>query len=179
MENEVRNNEANSRPTDKVEAFKFEKKVYSEQYEFNQKVTEQLKAAFYTNDPYSRERHLNEGIVLINTRNKKTNVGRSLRLGYSRSVSNQSPGLRSEDERRIKRAVKEAKSLQDEKIKNTRDLRNLKEIFEIAVRSYQSTEFPTTQQDITSRLPVSNATDLAIGPETVKHQFHHLPLQGS
>ena len=37
LENEMRNkNEANSRSTDKVEAFKFEKKVYSEQYEFNQ-----------------------------------------------------------------------------------------------------------------------------------------------
>ena len=42
LENEVGNkNEAYSRPTDKVEAFKFEKKVYSEQYEFNQKVAEQ------------------------------------------------------------------------------------------------------------------------------------------
>ena len=72
LENEVRNkNEANSRPTDKVEAFKFGKRVYSEQYEFNQKVAEQLKAALYTNDPYSRERQLNEGIAFINKRNKK------------------------------------------------------------------------------------------------------------
>ena len=64
LENEERNkNEANSRPTDKVEVFKFEKKVYSEQYEFNQKVAEQLKAALYANDPYSRERQLNEGIA--------------------------------------------------------------------------------------------------------------------
>ena len=54
LENEMRNkNEANSRPTDKVEAFKFEKKVYSEQYEFNQKVAEQLKAALNMHDPYS------------------------------------------------------------------------------------------------------------------------------
>ena len=34
------------------------------------------------------------------------------------------------------------------------------------------------QQDITSRLPVSNPTDLATGPEIAKHQFHHLLLQG-
>ena len=41
LENEMRNkNEANSRPTDKVEAFNFEKKVYCEQYKFNQKVAE-------------------------------------------------------------------------------------------------------------------------------------------
>ena len=64
-------NEANSRPTGKVEAFKFEKKIYSEQYEFNQKVTEQLKAALNTHDPYYREGQLNEGIALINKRNKK------------------------------------------------------------------------------------------------------------
>ena len=56
---------------DKVEAFKFEKKVYSEQYEFNQKVAEQLKAALNTHNPCSRERQWNEGIALINKRNKK------------------------------------------------------------------------------------------------------------
>ena len=71
LENEMRNkNEANSRPTDEVEAFKFEKKVYCKQYEFNQKVAEQLKAALNTHDPYSRERQLNEGIALINKQNK-------------------------------------------------------------------------------------------------------------
>ena len=63
-------NDPNSRPTEKVETFKFEKKIYSEQYEFNQKVAEQLKAAFNTKDPYSRERQRNEGIALINKRNK-------------------------------------------------------------------------------------------------------------
>ena len=95
LENEVRSkNEAYSRPTDKVEAFKFEKEVYSEQYKFNQKVAEQLKADLYTNDLYSRQRQLNEGIALLMNVIKKTNVGRSLRLGYSRSVSNQPSGLR-------------------------------------------------------------------------------------
>ena len=56
LENEMRNkNEANSRPTDKVEAFKFEKKGYCEQYEFNQKVAEQLKAVLNTYDPCCRK----------------------------------------------------------------------------------------------------------------------------
>ena len=54
---------ANSKPTDKVEAFKFEKKVHCEQYKFNQKVAEQLKAALNTHDPYSGEVQQNEGIL--------------------------------------------------------------------------------------------------------------------
>ena len=32
---------------------------------------------------------------------------------------------------------------------------------------------------MTSRLPVSSATDLATEPAIVKHQFHHLLFQGS
>ena len=59
------------------------------------------------------------------------------------------------------------------------DLRKLKGIFGIALSGHISQQgFPTTQQDITSRFPVSNATDLATGPEIVKHQFHHFLLQG-
>ena len=110
LENEIMNkNEANSRPTDKVEAFKFEKKVYSEQYEFNQKFAEQLKAALYTNDPYSRERQLSEGIVLINKHNKKLMLAD--RYGWDTAVAYQTNPLASdlEDERRIKRAVKGVK----------------------------------------------------------------------
>ena len=108
------------------------------------------------------------------------------RYGWDTAVTYQTNPLasNSEDERRIKCAIKEAKSLQDEKIKTLKlsgiDLRNLTEIFEIALSGHISLQgFPTTQQDITSRLPVSNATDLATGPQIVKHQFHHLPLQGS
>ena len=72
LENEMRNkNEANSRPMDKVEAFNFEKKVYCEQYKFNQKVAEQLKAALNMHDPCSREMQLSEGIALTNKHNKK------------------------------------------------------------------------------------------------------------
>ena len=49
LENEMRNkNLANSRPTDKMEAF--ERKIYARQYKFNQKVAEHLKAALNTNN---------------------------------------------------------------------------------------------------------------------------------
>ena len=90
-----------------------------------------------------------------------------------------------EDERCIKGTVKEAKNLQEEKTKKTLelsgiDLRKLKEIFGIALSVHINQQsFPTTQLYITSRLLVSNATDLATGPEIVKHQFHHLLFQGS
>ena len=148
MENEVKKkNETYSRPSGKLESFKFEKKVYSEQYEFNQKVAEQLKAALYTNDPYSRETQLNEGIALINKRNKKLMLAD--RYGWDTAVAYQINPLASdsEDERRIKRAVKEAKSLQDEKVKITRAqryrAREPKRNFRYSsFRSYQPAGFP-------------------------------------
>ena len=148
LENEVRKkNETYSRPSGKLESFKFEKKVYSEQYEFNQKVAEQLKAALYTNDPYSTERQLNEGIALINKRNKKLMLAD--RYGWDTAIAYQTNPLASdsEDERRIKRAVKEAKSLQDEKVKITRArryrARKPKRNFRYSsFRSYQPAGFP-------------------------------------
>ena len=148
LENEVRKkNETYSRPSGKLESFKFEKKVYSEQYEFNQKVAEQLKAALYTNDPYSTERQLNEGIALINKRNKKLMLAD--RYGWDTAVAYQANPLASdsEEERRIKRAVKEAKSLQDEKVKITQAqwyrAREPKRNFRYSsFRSYQPAGFP-------------------------------------
>ena len=148
LENEVRSkNEAYSKPMDKVKAFKFEKKVYSEQYEFNQKVAEQLKAALYTNDPYSRKRQLNEGIASINKCNKKLMLAD--RYGWNTAVVYQTNSLASdsEDERRIKHALKEAKSLQDEKIKNTgaqqyRSKEPKRNFRNSSFRSYQPAWFP-------------------------------------
>ena len=155
----------------KVEAFKFEKKVYSEQYEFNQKVAEQLKAALHTNDPYSRERQLNEGIALINKRNKKLMLAD--RYGWDTAVAYQTSPLASdsEDERRIKRAVKEAKSLQDEKIKNTRAQRYRskepkRNFRNSSFRSYQPAGFPTTQQDTCYKLQLQNPDYLFQMPQT-------------
>ena len=112
-------NEANSRLTDKVEAFKFEKEVYCEQYEINQKVAGLLKTALNEHDPYSRERQLKEGMALINKRNKKLMLAD--RYGWERAIAYQANPMasNSEDERRIKRTIKEAKNLQDEKIKKT------------------------------------------------------------
>ena len=148
MGNKVRKkNETYSRPSGKLESFKFEKQVYSEQYEFNQKVAEQLKAALYTNGPYSRETQRNEGIALINKRNKK--LMPADRYGWDTAVAYQIHPLasNSEDERRIKRVVKEAKSLQDENVKITRAqryrAREPKRNFRYSsFRSYQPTGFP-------------------------------------
>ena len=110
LENEVRKkNETYSRPSGKLESFKFEKKVYSELYEFNQKVAEQLKASLYTDDPYSRETQLNGGIALINKRNKKLMLTDRYGLGTAVAYQINPLASDSEDERHIKRAVKEAK----------------------------------------------------------------------
>ena len=134
MEHEVRKkNETYSRPSGKLESF--------------QKVTEQLKAALYRNDPYSTERQLNEGIALINKRNKKLMLAD--RYGWDTAVAYQTNPLASDskDERHIKCAVKEAKSLQDEKVKITRAqryrAREPKRNFRYSsFKSYQPAGFP-------------------------------------
>ena len=124
------------------------------------------------------ERQLHESVALIN---EIKNLSRQIGIQLQGIKPTPWPPIRRM--RCIKHAVKEAKNLQNAKIKTLEpsgiDLRKLKEIFGIALSGHISQQgFPTTQQDITSRLLVSNATDLATGQEIVKHQFLHFLLQG-
>ena len=57
------------------------------------------------------------------------------------------------------------------------DIKKLKEIFKIALSGHISQQgFPTTQQD---NIQITCFKCHRSGPEIVKHQFHHLLLQGS
>ena len=49
---------------------KFNKKIYGDQYEFNVKISAILRKALLSRDELDKQTHINEGIELINKRNK-------------------------------------------------------------------------------------------------------------
>ena len=98
---------------------KFRKTINEEQYNLNIKVYDKLELATSIEDIEKRNTLLNEGMELITQRNKV--LVRTGKYGWETAMCyGTDPAAKdSEDEKRIKRAKKEARMAKEEKSKST------------------------------------------------------------
>ena len=99
---------------------KFNKKIYGDQYEFNVKISAILRKALSSRDELDKQTHINEGIELINKRNKLLVLADA--HGWEVAEAYNADRL-ADDEKKIRKAKKEGKILRDQKFKNARVLR--------------------------------------------------------
>ena len=103
-------NEIFSRPS-----CKFEKKVYEDQFSFSLSVVDHLRRALESDNPFQKEYQINEGINKIVKRNKRLMLAD--RHGWATAEAYERDPIAddSSDEKRVKRAKKEAQSYLEEK----------------------------------------------------------------
>ena len=96
-------------------SYKFEKKVYEDQFSFNLSVVDHLCRVLDSDDPFQKEYQINEGINKIVKRNKRLILAD--RHGWATAEAYERDPIAddSSDEKRIKRAKKEAQSFLEEK----------------------------------------------------------------
>ena len=102
---------------------KFNKAIYEEQYSLNFEKYKKLEEATVTEDFEERNSILKEGMNLLTQRNKVLILSDKYGWETAATYSTDPVASDSEDEKRIKRARKEAKATKDEKAK----LKNLKQ----------------------------------------------------
>ena len=102
---------------------KFNKKIYGDQYEFNVKISAILRKALSSRDELDKQTHINEGIELINKRNKLLVLADAHGWEVAEAYNADPLGDDSADEKKIRKAKKEGKILRDQKFKNARMLR--------------------------------------------------------
>ena len=120
------------------------KKSYQIQSEFNNSVLKKLKDALEADTSEDRSTFLEEGIELIKQRNKLLVI--SDKYGWETGVAYTSDPIaeNSDDERRIKKARKEAKLVKEEK-KNNKRARD----HQFKKRHFSVTETPVSHQCLT------------------------------
>ena len=87
------------------------------QYELNNKVTEKIESALATNDDELRTTALNEGKELLSERNKHILLAEKFGWDVVECYTAEPLAKDADDEKRIKKAVKESKQLREEKKK--------------------------------------------------------------
>ena len=102
-------------------SYKFEKKVYEDQFSFNLSVVDHLRRALDSDDPFQKEYQVNEGINKIVKRNKRSMLAD--RHGWATAEAYERDPIAddSSDEKRIKRAKKEAQSFLEEKARTKKE----------------------------------------------------------
>ena len=102
---------------------KFNKKIYGDQYEFNVKISAILRKALSSRDELDKQTHINEGIELINKRNKLLVLADAHGWEVAEAYNTDPLADDSADEKKVRKAKKEGKILRDQKFKNARMLR--------------------------------------------------------
>ena len=102
---------------------KFNKKIYGDQYELNVKISAILRKALSSRDELDKQTHINEGIELINKRNKLLVLADAHGWEVAEAYNADPLADDSADEKKIRKAKKEGEILRDQKFKNARMLR--------------------------------------------------------
>ena len=102
---------------------KFNKKIYADQYKFNVKISAILRKALLSRDELDKHTHINEGIELINKRNKLLVLVDAHGWEVVEAYTTDPLADDSTDEKKIRKAKKEGKILRDRKFRNARMLR--------------------------------------------------------
>ena len=116
--------------------FKWDKKIYEDQFTFNQEIAAHLHKAVDTSDPFQRDYELNEGMTKIQRRNKRLIIAE--RFGWPTAEAYELDPLAddSADEKRLKRAQKDAKKAREERVRS-RKVRLPRRNFRYSNRIYQ------------------------------------------
>ena len=107
-----------SRKRERSPAPEFKYKRNRTQYEFNQKVLDTIKTALEVSDEDERSEALNEGKNLICERNKHIKLAEKFGWETVECYVDEPLASDSDDEKRIRRAVKEGKAMREEKRKS-------------------------------------------------------------
>ena len=96
-------------------AFKWEKKIYEDQFNFNQEIAAHLRKAVDTSDPFQRDYMLNEGMTKIQRRNKRLMIVERFGCPTAEAYELDPLADNSADEKRLKRAQKDAEKAREER----------------------------------------------------------------
>ena len=100
--------------------YKFTKMFYQDQYDFNMSLHRTLENAVQIEDKEERDAHMLAGIELIEKRNKILMLSGKHGWECAEAYSRNPLADNSDDEKKIKKALKEAKSVKEEKLKAQR-----------------------------------------------------------
>jgi hypothetical protein len=119
LEDEVKatSKRVNGRKRERSPVPEFKYKRNRTQYEFNRKVLDKIETALEASDEEGRDQALNEGKDIICERNKHIRLAEKFGWETVDCYVDEPLASDSEDEKRIRRAVKEGKALRDEKRK--------------------------------------------------------------
>ena len=119
LEAEIRRSEKKRESQDgfRKQKHKFSRSIYQEQYDLNMEIYNKLEQATVTEDVEERNALLNEGMELITQRNKVFVLTDKYGWETARCYGTDPVASNSENEKRIKRARKEAKVAWRRKIK--------------------------------------------------------------
>lgn len=126
LEHELKKVSGNKNAIDDAKTkFVFEKKIYSNQHDFNMNIFEHLNRALeLVGDDTEASNELRKGIDLINSRNKQLKIAD--RWGWETAECYELDPIAddSSDEKRLKRAKKEGKQVREEKAKVAQKKKN-------------------------------------------------------
>ena len=125
--------------------YKFTKKLYQEQYDFNMSLYRTLENAIQIEAKEERDAHLLKGIGLIENRNKILMLSDKYGWECTEAYSRNPLADNSYDEKKIKKALKEAKSVKEEKLKARRVSRKSSSIPKKAFPNHAALQIPVVQ----------------------------------
>ena len=125
--------------------YKFTKKLYQEQYDFDMSLYRTLENAVQIEDKEERDAHLLTGIGLIEKRNKILMLSDKHGWECAEAYSLNPLADNSDDEKKIKKALKEAKSVKEEKLKAQRVSRKSCSIPSKAFPNHAASRIPVVQ----------------------------------
>ena len=125
--------------------YKFTKKLYQEQYDFYMSLYRTLENAIQIEDKEKRDAHLLTGISMIEKRNKILMLSDRYGWECSKAYSCNPLAGNSDDKKKIKKALKEAKSVKEEKLKTQRVSRKAGSIPKKAFPNHAVSRIPVVQ----------------------------------
>ena len=125
--------------------YKSTKKLYEDQYDFNMSSYRTLENAIQIKDKDERDAHLLAGVKLIEKRNKILMLSDKHGWECTEAYSCNPLADNSDDEKKIKKALKEAKSVKEEKLKAQRASRKCGSIPKKAFPNHAVSRIPVVQ----------------------------------
>ena len=151
----------------KMVYIKFTKKLYEDQYNFNMSLYRTLENAVQIEDMEERDAHLLAGIEFIEKHNKILMLNEKHGWECAEAYAHNPLADNSDDEKKIKKALKEAKSVKEEKLKAQRISRKSSLIPKRHFTTMQCCRFLLSSQPRVQHFIADAAVSQGIMPNTV------------
>ena len=159
--------------------YKFTKKLYEDQYDFKMRLYRSLENALQIEDKEERDAHLLAGIELIEKRNKILMLSGKHGWECAEAYSRNPLADNSDDEKKIKKALKEAKSVKEEKLKAQRASRKSGSIPKKHFSTMQCRRFLLSSQARVQLFIADAAVGQGIMPNTVAQDYQAVDFLGT